>query len=178
MTLLTSRRVYSGRVLNLDIDTVRFPDGTTGDLEMIRHSGAAAVLPLLDPPSAPNPRAVLLRQFRHAADGVVWEIPAGRLEPGEAPENCARRELEEEAGFVAGTLLPLATIYTTPGFTDERIHLFAGIGLTPTAHRREPDEFIETHTLPWSDVLALTRSGQIQDAKTLVTILFVESSMR
>lgn len=178
MTLVASRRVYSGRVVNLDIDTVRFPDGSTGEVEMIRHSGAAAVLPLLDPPSAPDPRAVLLRQFRHAADGVVWEIPAGRLEPGEDPEACARRELEEEAGFVAGTLIPLTSIYTTPGFTDERIHLFAATGLTPTTHRREPDEFIEAHPLPWSDILARVRSGEIQDAKTMAILLFVETFIR
>lgn len=145
---------------------------------MIRHSGAAAMLPFLDPLSASDPRTVLLRQFRHAADGVIWEIPAGRLEPGEAPERCARRELEEEAGFVAGAVVPLSVIYTTPGFTDERIHLFAATGLTPTAHRREADEFIETHILPWSDVLALAQAGEIEDAKTLAAILFVEALMR
>ncbi len=178
MTLVASRRVYTGRVLNLDLDTVRFPDGSSGELEMIRHSGAAAVLPLLAGLDSSDPPVVLLRQFRHAADGYVWEIPAGRLEPGEAPQACARRELEEEAGFQAATLTPLTWIYTTPGFTDERIHLFAATGLSPTPHRRDPDEFMEVHTLPWSEVLELARKGEIRDGKTLTAILFVESFMR
>ena len=178
MSLLRTRRVYTGRVINLDIDTVVFPDGSGGELEMIRHSGAAAVLPLLDPLDAPDPRVVLLRQFRHAADGYVWEIPAGRLEKDEAPETCAGRELEEEAGFTAATLMPLTTVYTTPGFTDERIHLFVALHLTPTPHRREPDEFMETHTLPWSQVLDRCRKGDIQDGKTLSAIMFVQCLLR
>jgi ADP-ribose pyrophosphatase len=101
MTLVSSRRLYDGRVLNLDLDTVRFPDGSTGELEMVRHPGAAAVIPFLESPRSPDPEIVMIRQFRHAADGFVWEIPAGRLDPGETPEACARRELEEEAGMSA-----------------------------------------------------------------------------
>ena len=88
---LASRRLYEGRVLNLDIDDVRFPDGSTGTLELIRHSGAAAVVPVLDPLDAPDPRILLIRQYRYAADRFLYEIPAGRLEPGEAPIECARR---------------------------------------------------------------------------------------
>lgn len=175
MSLLDTRRIYTGRVLNLDIDTVEFPDGSRGELEMIRHSGAAAVLPLLDPPENPDPRVILLRQFRHAADGYVWEIPAGRLEQGETPEACAHRELEEEAGYQAATLLHLTTIYTTPGFTDERIHLYAARDLTPVPHRREADEFMEARVLPWSQVIDYCRTGEIRDGKTLATILFVEA---
>jgi len=178
MPLLSSRRVHSGKVLDLDIDTVRFPDGSTGTLEMIRHPGASAVLPFLDDPGAPDPRVVLIRQFRHAADGVLWEIPAGRLDPDETPEQCAGRELREETGFSARKVERLATIYTTPGFTDERIHLFMATGLSEGEHAREADEFVEIRPTPWSEVLELARQGEIGDGKSLSSILYVECFVR
>ncbi len=174
MSLLSSARLYTGRIVNLDLDTVRFPDGSTGRLEMLRHPGASAVVPLLDPPGSPDPRVLLIRQFRHAAEDFIWEIPAGRLDPGETPEQCAGRELEEEAGMRAGRLERLTTIYTTPGFTDERIHLFLATELTPGEHRREPDEFLEVQPRRWSEVVELVRTGQVVDAKTLVSLLFVQ----
>lgn len=174
MTLVSSERLYTGRIVSLDRDTVRFPDGSTGQLEMLRHPGASAVVPFLDDPRGPDPRVLLIRQFRHAADGFIWEVPAGRLDPGEDPETCARRELEEETGMRARTVRPLTTIYTTPGFTDERIHLFLAHGLEAGAHRREADEFMELHTRPWSSVLELVRSGEIRDGKTLTSLLFVQ----
>ena len=118
MSLISTERKYHGRVISLDVDTVKFPDGSQGQLEMVRHPGASAIVPLLDPPDSPDPRVLLLRQFRHATDGYVWEIPAGRLDPGESPEECAHRELKEETGMQAGRLRHLTTIWTTPGFTD------------------------------------------------------------
>lgn len=169
---LGSRRVYSGRVLDLDIDTVQFPDGSVGELEMIRHSGASAVVPVLSSDAAAEPEILLLRQFRHAADGAIWEIPAGRLDPGETPDACARRELREEAGLVAGRLTHLTTIYTTPGFTDERIDLFVARDLTQGEHRREADEFIEARPFVLSQLLAMIRSGEIADGKTVASLLF------
>jgi ADP-ribose pyrophosphatase len=178
MALISSERLYTGRIINLDRDTVRFPDGSTGQLEMVRHPGASAVVPFLDDPSDPDPRVLLIRQFRHAADDFIWEVPAGRLDPGEAPEACARRELEEETGMRPRTIERLTTIYTTPGFTDERIHLFLAHGLEEGKHRREADEFMELHTLRWSAVLDLARSGAIQDAKTLTALFFVQCFRR
>jgi ADP-ribose pyrophosphatase len=178
MALVSAERRYSGRVLDLDVDTVRFPDGSTGQLEMIRHPGASAVLPFLDDPGAADPRVVMIRQFRHAADGVIWEIPAGRLDAGEAAEDCARRELLEETGYRAGRLEPLTTIFTTPGFTDERIHLFSAADLVAGDHAREPDEFVEVREVPWSALLGLVREGAVSDAKTLAAILFVQAFAR
>jgi ADP-ribose pyrophosphatase len=168
-----TRRVHTGRVLNLDIDTVRFPDGSTGDLEVIRHPGAAAVVPLASPADSADPVVLLLRQFRYAAGGPLWEIPAGRLEPGEAPDACAQRELREEAGARAGRLERLTTIWTTPGFTDETIHLFLATELTMVEANREPDEFIEVVARPLSEVLTAIKGGEISDAKTVVAILYM-----
>jgi ADP-ribose pyrophosphatase len=178
MTLIKADRIYTGRVLNLDADSVRFPDGSTGQLEMIRHPGASAILPFLDDPSSPDPRVVLIRQFRHATDDFIYEVPAGRLDAGESPEVCARRELAEETGYQAARLDRLTTIYTTPGFTDERIHLFMATGLTPGSHHREADEFLTLHRLRWAEVLELVRTGGVVDGKTLAAIMFVQCFMK
>ena len=178
MTLVSTQRLYSGRIVNLDLDTVRFPDGSTGKLEMLRHSGASAVVPFIDDPSAPDPRVLLIRQFRHAADRFIWEVPAGRLDPGESPERCAERELEEETGRRAGRIERLTTIFTTPGFTDEQIHLFAAYDLGEGRTRREADEFMELHERRWSEVMASIRKGEIDDGKTLISLLYVHAFLR
>lgn len=166
-----SRRVYTGRVLSLDVDTVRFPDGTTGELEMIRHPGASAVVPFLSDPAADDPQILLLRQYRYAADAYLFELPAGRLEPNEEPMACAARELREETGCSAEHFEPLLTMYTSPGFTDERIHLFVARGLTRGAAETERDEFIEVVTRPLSECLSMIARGDIQDAKTALGLL-------
>lgn len=168
-----TRRAYSGRILNLDVDTVRFPDDSEGELEIIRHPGAAAVVPLASEPDGRDPVVLMIRQYRYAAGGPLWEIPAGRLDAGEAPEACARRELREEAGVTAGRLDRLTTIWTTPGFTDEAIHLFLATDLVGATAAREPDEFIEVVPRPLSEVLAGIRDGEIRDAKTIAGILYV-----
>jgi ADP-ribose pyrophosphatase len=178
MTLTSSKRLYTGKVLNLDLDTVEFPDGSTGQMEMIRHPGASAVVPFLDDPGSASPRIILIKQFRHATDGFVWEIPAGRLDPGEAPEACARRELKEETGYGAEKLERLTTIYTTPGFIDERIHLFLATQLTLGDSGREHDEFMEIHEVRWRDALDWIRRGEIVDGKSLVALTFVQCMLR
>lgn len=170
---LASNRIHTGRVINLDIDTVRFPDGSVGELELVRHPGAAAVLPFASDPRGPDPTLLLIKQYRYAAGGPLIEIPAGRLNPGEDPEACARRELLEEVGVNPGRVERLTTIWTTPGFTDERIHLFWATDLTTGQHAREPDEFIEVVPTPLRTALTLIRDGVICDAKTVVSILYV-----
>jgi ADP-ribose pyrophosphatase len=178
MALLSKKRVYSGRRISVDLDEVRFPDGSVGKLEMVRHPGASAVIPFLDPLDAPDPRIVLIRQYRWAAEQVMWEVPAGTLDKGEAPADCAHRELREEAGVEATELRHLVTMFTTPGFTDEQIHLYAATGLTtvPTAH--EADEFIETREVRWSEVGRMIRDGRIRDGKTLVALMWVSCFAR
>src|ERR671910_104510 len=178
MTLVSSERLYSGRLINLDRDTVQFPNNTTGQLEMIRHPGASAVVPFMDEPRAPDPRILLIRQFRHAANGFIWEIPAGRLDPGETAATCAQRELEEEIGMTADILARLTTIYTTPGFTDEKIHLFMAHELKKGTHRREAGAFIEGDTPRWAEALNMIPNGEIVDGKTLVALMFIQGFRR
>lgn len=175
---ISSRRVYTGRVIALDVDSVRFPNGAIGELEMIRHPGASAVVPFLDDPAAADPRIVLIRQYRYAAGDYVFEIPAGRLDRDEAPETCAHRELREETGYSAERIVRMTTFYTTPGFTDETIHLFAASGLTAGSSSLEPDEILELHTVPLSAALSMVAKGEIKDGKTIIGLLFAAEFVR
>jgi ADP-ribose pyrophosphatase len=170
---IASRAVHDGRIVRLSIDTVRFPDGSTGELEMIRHSGASAVLPVLGDADGPDPQIVLIRQYRYASGGYLLEVPAGRPDtPGEDWEVCARRELEEETGMTAGSLTHLTTIFTTPGFTDERIHLFMATDLRSGTAALDRDEFVEPVRLSMSEALEMVRDGEITDAKTVCALLY------
>jgi len=171
---VSTRRVYSGRVVSVDLDTVRFPDGKVGELELFRHPGAAAVVPVLSPPGAADPEILLIRQYRYAAGGVIWEIPAGRLDGHEPPEDCARRELREETGMEAARFERLCRIFTTPGFCDEQIHLFAAYELAEVAAgaSRETDEYVELAPMSLSRTLGLIRDGKLTDAKTICAVLF------
>lgn len=171
-TAVSTRRIHTGRVLNLDIDTVRFPDGSIGEIEMIRHSGASAIVPFVSDPRGPDPQIMLIRQYRYAADGYVYEIPAGRLDVGEEPLACAHRELREETGCTAAGMERLFTMFTTPGFTDERIHVFQATALTRGESERESDEFLEVETMSLSKALSMIESGEIQDGKTALALLF------
>ena len=164
--------VHDGRVVHLSIDRVRFPDGSVGELELIRHRGAAAVLPVLRSGDGADPEILLLRQYRYAAGGVIYEVPAGIIEPGESWDECARRELEEEAGVRSGRLVELTTIHTTPGFINEQIHVYAAFDLEPGAIRTDRDEFIEAERMRLSRALELIRRGEITDAKSIVTLLY------
>jgi ADP-ribose pyrophosphatase len=169
---LASRRAYNGRLIQVDVDTVQLPSGVVTELEMVRHPGAAAVVPFLSDPSGPDPQILLLKQYRYAALGSLYEIPAGTLKKGETPEDCARRELLEEAGLRAGRLEALTGIYTTPGFTDEYIHLFMATDLNQGTTKHDRDEVIETEVQTMSKALEMIQLGRIVDAKTIVALLF------
>ena len=169
---IATRRAYTGRVISLDVDTVRFPDGSTGQLEIVRHPGASAIVPFLSDPGGADPQLLLLKQYRYAADTTLYEVPAGRLDAGETPLACAHRELLEETGCRAERMEHLFTMYTTPGLTDEKIHLFLATGLIAGEAKREPDEFIEVERVPLSKALSMIKDGVIQDAKTALAIFF------
>ncbi|HYC49549.1 MAG TPA: NUDIX hydrolase [Gemmatimonadaceae bacterium] len=173
MTRISSRRVYEGKVIHVDKDEVRFPNGSVGELEMVRHSGASAVVPFLTDPAGDDPQLLLIKQYRHAADGFIYEIPAGKLDNGEDPAVCAARELKEETGCSAAHIEHVYTFYTTPGFTDERIHAFMATGLTRGDVAHEKDEFMSVEIVTMSKALELIRTGELKDAKTALSILYV-----
>ena len=167
-----SVEIYKGKIITLNRDLVRFPDGTVNQFEIARHPGASAVIPFLTDPTGDEPQILLLRQFRYAAGGYLYEIPAGRLDDGETPIECATRELKEETGCTAERLMPLTTILTTPGFTDEVIHLFIATGLTYGEPNREADEFVDLVHIRLSEALEFVRTGDITDSKTALALLY------
>lgn len=158
-------RIARGRHIELHTQPVDLPNGLRVELDLIRHPGAAAVVPFLD-----ANRVLLIRQYRFATGGNLLEIPAGKLDPGEAPEDCAVRELEEETGYRAGRLERLGAIWTTPGFCDEVIHLFAAFDLVKTEQRLEPDEIIELVPTVLEDALDAL-DGPVVDGKTATALL-------
>lgn len=159
------RRVR-GAFIELATDRVELPNGTRVELDIIRHPGASAVVPFLD-----DERILLIRQYRYAVGGMILEVPAGTLEAGEDPAVCAARELEEEAGQRAGRFERLVTIVTTPGFTDERIHLFSAFDLESVGARPESDEVIEILETRLVDALEMVWSGEILDAKSALALV-------
>jgi len=158
-------RITRGRHIELITQPVDLPNGNRVELDLIRHPGAAAVVPFLDPDTV-----LLIRQYRFATGGDLLEIPAGKLDPGEAPEVCAVRELEEETGYRAGRIERLGAIWTTPGFCDEVIHLFAAFDLEETTQRLEPDEIIELVPTPLAEALDAL-AGPVVDGKTATALL-------
>ena len=157
--------VYEGRSITVWQETATLPNGHATQLDIVRHPGASAVVPF-----ETDDDVLLIRQYRHAAGGTIWEVPAGKLD-GDAPDVCAQRELEEEAGRRAGRLVARASIWTTPGFTDERIHLFAGFDLETLPHRREEDEVIEVVRMSLADALDLVWRGELSDAKSALALI-------
>jgi len=166
--LLSTEQVYSGKFLTLHLDTVALPNGRTTTLEILRHPGASAVVPLKD-----DGTVVLIRQLRHAVGGCIYEIPAGKLDPQEDPKNCAARELEEEVGYRAGHLELLTSIWTAPGFTDEVIHIYKGTILEAGKQNLDQDEVLEIVEWPLEKAIAKILDGTIRDAKTIIGLQMV-----
>lgn len=161
-------RIYDGKILMLNLETVILPNGHCAELEIIRHPGASAVVPMKD-----DGTVVLIRQFRYAAGGWIYEIPAGKLHPQEDPRVCAARELEEEIGYHADELTLLTTIWTAPGFTDEVIHIYRGSALRPGRQQLDQDEVVEVVEWPLEKAIAEIHNGTIRDAKTIIGLQFV-----
>ncbi len=162
---MTRRVIHEGRVGTWVSEEVELPNGSRLVLETLNHPGAAAVIPFLD-----ADRILLIRQYRHAVGGFIWEIPAGKLEPGEPPEVCAARELVEETGYRAGRIERLGEIVTTPGFTDERIHLFSAHELVLAEKHHEVGEVIEVHEVRLAQALAMAERGELIDAKSIAAL--------
>jgi len=169
---ISSNRIYDGRVVTLNVDQVRFPDGRVGQQEIVRHTGGSVVVPFLSDPHGEDPQVMLIRQYRYCANTYLFELPAGRPEPGEAPVQCAARELREETGCVAAHLDPLTHGYSTPGFTDEQLHFFAARDITRQETEFDVDEYVEVVPMPLSRALAMVQGGEIEDMKTALGLLY------
>jgi 8-oxo-dGTP pyrophosphatase MutT (NUDIX family) len=165
--------IYQGSALTLNVERVTFPDGRQGELEIVRHPGGAAAVAV-----DVEGRVCMIRHYRYAVDAWLWEVPAGRLEPGEAPATTAARELAEEAGVKAGQWSELGVILPSPGICDEHIHLFFAQQLSATPMARDPLEFIEVHWIPLPEAIRWAQQGEIADAKTLVALFRVQSRLQ
>lgn len=159
------RRVFKGRIVQVDVERVRLPNGRVVGVEVIRHPGVAAVVPVDE-----EGRVLLVRQYRHATGGWLLEVPAGTLEPGEAPEACARREVEEETGHHVGALVELGWVWASPGFTDERIWLFLALALTEGQQALDADEVLSVERLSFAEAIRRARQGEIVDAKSVCAL--------
>lgn len=168
--------VYNGKVFDVIVDYVEYPSGNGGIREVVHHPGGAVIVPLLE-----DGRVMLVKQLRYPFGKHILELPAGKLSPNEDPEKAAARELEEETGWMAGTLTRVTSIYTTPGFCDEVLTIFLATNLTQSSggHHREEGEYSMTvHSMEFEDALHLIETGELSDGKTIVGLLLAERHLR
>ena len=163
--IISSQKVFEGRVFNVTVDTVREGE-LTYQREVVHHHGSAVILPVFD-----DGTVALVRQYRHPAVRYLLEAPAGTLEDGERPDGGAARELEEELGVTAGRMEKLSEFFVSPGFCEEKMWVFLATDLTEGAQRLEEDENLEVVRLPIADALEMITSGEIQDAKTIIALM-------
>lgn len=166
---LDTKVIYNGKIIDLHLEKVELPDGNTSQREVVKHPGAVAVLAV-----TPENRIVLVRQYRKPLNREIVEIPAGKLEPNESPELCAKRELEEETGYRTEKLEFLQSFYTSPGFADEIIHIYYTDQLEVGNEQPDEDEFVETVEVTLDEAIEMVQNQQIYDAKTAFAIQFLQ----
>ncbi|MCL5780253.1 MAG: NUDIX hydrolase [Firmicutes bacterium] len=165
-TTISSKRVYEGKILNLRVDWVLLPNGKESGREVVEFSEAVAIVPI-----AEDGKVLLVTQYRYPVGEVLLEAPAGKMDPKEDPETCARRELQEETGYTAGSLEKICEFYTTPGFTNELMHVFLARELTLGEQNPDEDEFVQVEAVSLQDAIAMIYNGKIRDGKTIAGLL-------
>ena len=165
--------LHQGRVFRLVRENVTLENGVVAELDVIRHPGAAAIVPFMN-----RNTLLLIKQYRHAAGGFIWEIPAGTIDSGESPLTCAKRELIEETGFSAEIWEPIGEITPLPAYSDERIHIFGASNLTPAKQHLDQDEILDVHEVSFDDALMMIRNHQIQDAKSISALFMASLKMK
>jgi len=169
---ISSKRIYEGKILNLRVDQVLLPNGKEGGREVVEFSGAVAIVPVTD-----DNKVLMVSQYRYPVAEVLLEIPAGKMDQGENPEECARRELKEETGCTTGSLVKMAEFYTTPGFTTELMHVYLARGLTFGEQSPDEDEFVKVEAIPFEKAIRMIFDGKIRDGKTIAGLLAAKNMM-
>jgi len=164
--LIESQSIFKGAVFDVERDRLREEDGSEVIREVVRHAGGAGCLPLFD-----DGRVALVKQYRHPARRELLEIPAGKIEAGETPAECAAREVEQEIGFRVGRMRRLAEFYSTPGFCEERLYVYLATELEQATQKLDHDEFVEVVYLPLGEAVAMAERGEIEDSKTIIALL-------
>jgi ADP-ribose pyrophosphatase len=175
LKVLRSEKKYHGKVFDLIVDEIEYPSGNRAIREIASHPGGGVVVPLLD-----NGSVILVKQFRYPIQRFIYELPAGKLNPGEDPAVCAMRELEEETGYVAGSLRKLTAIYSTPGFCNEVLHMYLATGLKKSEHGQRLEEgemSLTLETVALSRAVEMIEAGEIIDGKTICGLLMTEKIM-
>ncbi len=165
---IDSQEVYQGKIINLRLDKVELPNGQNAIREIIEHPGAVAIVAITE-----EGKVLMVKQFRKACEEELWELPAGKLDPGEEPRETALRELEEETGYRAKNFTHLISFYTSPGFANELLHIYLAEDLMITAQNPDDDEFLSVHQLTWDELRHMLKNGELKDAKTVTGLLMV-----
>lgn len=168
--MLSSRNIYQGMILDLTVDEVLLPSGRKTTREVVKHNGAVGLIPVLG-----DGRIVLTEQYRYATGETLIEIPAGRLEPGESPDETARRELAEETGFEADEIRNVLTFYTAPGYTSEKLYLYVARELRSVESKPDLDEDIHLMEVSLAEAVRLIEKGEIKDGKTVAALLYYKT---
>ena len=169
---IASKTIYDGKILSLKVDTVLLPNGKETTREVVVHPGAVTIAAVTD-----NQEVIMIKQFRYPAGKILWELPAGKIDAGEDPKDCALRELAEETGFGARETKHISTFYTTPGFSDEIMHVFWAGNLYPDKKIPDDDEFIDIHKIPLKKAVEMVVSGEITDGKSIAGILLAKAHL-
>jgi ADP-ribose pyrophosphatase len=166
---ISSKKIFNGNIIKVFLDNVKLPNDKTATREKVIHPGAVAIVPVNS-----NMEVILVKQYRHPVEDILIEIPAGKLDAGESPLDCAKRELEEEVGAKNGNLIHLSSFHTTPGFSNEVLHLYLAIGFLKKQNNLDEDEFLEVLEIKLEDSIDMIVKGEIKDAKTIIGIFLAK----